>query len=152
MACSFYLHDLSHEVRRASVRNVRLGPMLVICDGVDMAYMGHPFAPYLSLGIFPEPFNQLLETRWSLLAKIPCFGFFHVPPGEAESRLCVVMLWFSRPACSSGGPYPGHVLSYQAAFCLTRRCSVGHCASHQSRCFPSFPIRIEWGKGESFSL
>ena len=26
--------------------------MLVVCDGVSMAYMGHPFTPYLSLGVF----------------------------------------------------------------------------------------------------
>ena len=26
--------------------------MLVVRDGVSMAYMGHPFAPYLSLGVF----------------------------------------------------------------------------------------------------
>ena len=26
--------------------------MLVIRDGVSMAYMGRPFAPYLSLGVF----------------------------------------------------------------------------------------------------
>ena len=26
--------------------------MLVIRDGVGMAYMGHPFASYLSLGVF----------------------------------------------------------------------------------------------------
>ena len=46
----------------------------------------------------------------------PVVWFFHVPPGEAESRLRVVALWFSRPACGSGGPYPGHVLSDQAPF------------------------------------
>ena len=48
----FHLDDLSDGVRRASVGNVRSGPMLVIHDGVGMAYMGHPFAPYLSLGVF----------------------------------------------------------------------------------------------------
>ena len=26
--------------------------MLIIRDGVSMAYMGRPFAPYLSLGVF----------------------------------------------------------------------------------------------------
>ena len=30
--------------------NVRLGSVLVVHDGVGMAHMGHPFAPYLSLG------------------------------------------------------------------------------------------------------
>ena len=38
------LDDLSDGVRRASVGNVRPGPMLVVRDGVGMAYMGRPFA------------------------------------------------------------------------------------------------------------
>ena len=46
--------------------------------------------------------------------------FSQVSPGEAESRLCVVTLWFLRPACGSGGPYLGHIPSYQASFRLTR--------------------------------
>ena len=39
----------------------------------------------------------------------------------------------------------------QAMYCLTRRCSVGQGVSHRSGCVPSYPIRIEWGKGEGFS-
>ena len=35
-----------------SVRNIQPGPVLVVRDGVGMAYMGRPFAPYLSLGVF----------------------------------------------------------------------------------------------------
>ena len=38
--------------RELSVGNVRPRPMLVVHDGVDMAYMGRPFAPYLSLSVF----------------------------------------------------------------------------------------------------
>ena len=49
---SVYLDDLSDGVWRASVRNVRPGPMLVVRDGVGIAYMGRPFASYLSLGVF----------------------------------------------------------------------------------------------------
>jgi len=49
---SVYLDDLSDRVWRASVRNVRPGPVLVVHDRVGMAHMGHPFAPYLSLGVF----------------------------------------------------------------------------------------------------
>ena len=115
-----------------------------------MAYMGHPFAPYLSLGVFLSRSINLGSPMVSLGGDPIILGFFQVLHGEAESCLHVVALGFLRPVCGSGGPYPGHVLSYQAAFCLTRRCSVGHCASHQSRCFPSFPIRIEWGKREGF--
>ena len=43
----------------------------------------------------------------------------------------------------------GHI---QATSCLTRRRSIGQCASHRLGCILSFPIHIEWGKGESFSL
>ena len=32
--------------------NVRPGPVLVVRDRVGMAYMGRPFAPYLSLDVF----------------------------------------------------------------------------------------------------
>ena len=32
---------------RALVKNVRPGPVLVVRDGVGMAYMGRPFASYL---------------------------------------------------------------------------------------------------------
>ena len=49
---SVYLDDLSDRVWKASVGNVRSGPMLVVRDGVGMAYMGHPFASYLSLSVF----------------------------------------------------------------------------------------------------
>ena len=48
----FYLEDWSDGVRRALVGNVLPGPMLVIRDRVGMAYMGRPFAPYLSLSVF----------------------------------------------------------------------------------------------------
>ena len=34
--------------------------MLVIRDGVGMAYMGRPFAPYLSLGVF---LSRLIDFR-----------------------------------------------------------------------------------------
>ena len=49
---SVHLDDLSDGVWRAPVGNVRPGPVLVVRDGVGMAYMGRPFAPYLSLGVF----------------------------------------------------------------------------------------------------
>ena len=49
---SVHLADLSDGVWRALVGNVRPGPVLVVRDGVGMAFMGHPFAPYLCLGVF----------------------------------------------------------------------------------------------------
>ena len=38
------LDDLSDGVRRASIENIRPGLVLVVHDGVGVAYMGHPFA------------------------------------------------------------------------------------------------------------
>ena len=69
------LDDLSDGVQRASVRNVRPGPVLIVRDGVGMAYMGRPFARYLSLSIFPEPFNRLRKPD-GLSRRRSCFGFF----------------------------------------------------------------------------
>ena len=40
------LDDLSDGVRRALVENVLPGPVLVVRDGVGVAYMGRPFASY----------------------------------------------------------------------------------------------------------
>ena len=37
-----------------SIRNVRPGPVLIVRDGVGMAYMGRPFASYLCLGADTE--------------------------------------------------------------------------------------------------
>ena len=52
MVGSVYLDDLSDGVWKATVGNVRPGPMLIVRDGVGMAYMGCPFASYLSLDVF----------------------------------------------------------------------------------------------------
>ena len=72
----FYLDDWSDGARRASVKNVRPGPVLVIRDGVSMAYMGRPFASYLCLGVDTERFDQL-RGPVGLPAKIS----FLVSPG-----------------------------------------------------------------------
>ena len=48
---SVHLDDLSDGVWRASVRNVRPGPVLVVHDGVGMAYIERPFASCLCLGV-----------------------------------------------------------------------------------------------------
>ena len=109
-----------------------------------MAYMGHPFAPYLSLGVF--------------LSRSINLGSPMVSPGGDP------VVWvFSSPAWEGGEPparggalflmpdravMVGHT---QATSRLTRRRSVGQGASHQSGCVPSFSIRVEWGKGEGFS-
>ena len=51
---SVYLDDWSDRARRASVKNVRPGPELIIRDGVGVAHMGRPFASYLCPGAYPE--------------------------------------------------------------------------------------------------
>ena len=48
------LDDLSDGVRRAPIGDIRPGPMLIVRDGVSMARMRRPFAPYLSLSVYPE--------------------------------------------------------------------------------------------------
>ena len=101
---------------------------------------------------FARAIRSTQEARWSLLGGDPIVGPFQVPPRKAESRLRTVAPYFLRPMCGSGGPYPGHIPSDQVAFCLTKHCSVGQCVFHRSGCVPSFPISIEWGKGESFLL
>ena len=74
------------------------------------------------------------------------------------------VVWvFPSPAWEGGEPpvrggalflAPGHAVVVghtQATSCLTRRRSVEQGVSHRSGRIPSFPIRIEWGKGEGFS-
>ena len=59
--------------------------MLVVHDGVDMAYMGRPFAPYLSLGVF--------------LSRPIDLGSLMVSPGGD------LVVWvFSSTAWEGGGP------------------------------------------------
>ena len=66
----------------------------------------------------------------------PIFGFFQVPPGEAEGRLRAVALWFLCPTCGScwRAVVVGHA---QATSRLIRRHFVGQGASHRSGCVPS---------------
>ena len=52
-----------------------MGSVLVVHDGVGMAHMGHPSAPYLSLGIrLSHPIDS--GARWSLLGRDPIVGPF----------------------------------------------------------------------------
>ena len=59
----------------------------------------------------------------------PVSGFSKSRLGRWRAVCAMVMLWFSRPVCNSGGPYLGHVLSYQAAFYLTGHRSIDQRAS-----------------------
>ena len=67
--------------------------MLVIRDGVGMAYMGRPFAPYLSLGVYLERFDRLRGPN-GLSRRRSRFGVFQVWPGEAGSHPRAMALWF----------------------------------------------------------
>ena len=49
------LDDLSDGVQRASVGDVRSGPMLIVRDGVGVAYMGRPFASLPVIRCLPLP-------------------------------------------------------------------------------------------------
>ena len=51
---------------------------------------------------FPNPFDRLLGNPMVPPGGDPIFGFFQVPPGEAEGRLRAVALWFLCPLCGSG--------------------------------------------------
>ena len=56
---SVHLDDLRDGVWRASVGNVQPRPVLVVHDGVGMAYMGHPFASYLCPCVDTERLDRL---------------------------------------------------------------------------------------------
>ena len=68
--------------------------MLVVRDAVGMAYMGRPFAPYLSLDVFLSHSINLGSPMVSPGGD-PVVWVFQVPPREAESPLRVVALCFS---------------------------------------------------------
>ena len=110
------LDDLSDGVRRASVGNVRPGPVLVVRDGVSMACMGRPFASYLCLGADTERLDRLRGP-----VGLPTEISFLVSPG---------LSWGSGepPACGDALVFvPGRAIVVghtQAMFRLTRRCSV----------------------------
>ena len=96
--------------------------MFVVRDGVGMAYMGCPFAPYLSLGIF-------LSCSIDL-------GSPMVSPGRRSHGWAFPSpTWEGEGAPVHGGALvvvPGRavVVGYtQATSCLTRHRSVGQCAS-----------------------
>ena len=67
-----------------------------------------------------------LVSRWR-----SCFGFFQVPPEDAEINPCAVALWFLCSACGSGWRVVvvGHT---QATFRLIRSRSIGQGTSHRS--------------------
>ena len=72
---SVHLDDLSDGVRRASVGNVRPGPMLVVRDRVGLAYMGRPFASLLVIRCLSLPVIWvLLGLAWGSGEPPACGG------------------------------------------------------------------------------
>ena len=62
--------------------------MLVVCDGVGMAYMGRPFAPYLSLGVFLSHSINLGSPMVSPGGDPVVLGFFKSCLGGGELPAC----------------------------------------------------------------
>ena len=63
--------------------------MLVVRDRVGMAYMGRPFAPYLSLGVFI--LSNSINSRGPMVsqAEIPFLGVFpSLAWGSGEPPTC----------------------------------------------------------------
>ena len=87
--------------------------MLVVRDGVGMAYMGHPFTSYLCLRVDTERFNRLRGP-----VGLPAETLFLVSPG---------LSWGSGepPACGDASVFaPGRAIVVghtQATFRLARR-------------------------------
>ena len=84
-----------------------MGSTFIIRDGVGVAYMGRPFAPYLSLGI---RLSRPIDSGSPLVSpgrRSRCWALVH--------HLRMVAPCFSRLACGSGGPCLGHVSSNQAS-------------------------------------
>ena len=77
-----------------------------------------------------EPFDRLRKPD-GFSQRRSCFGFFQVLPGDAESRLCVVALWFLCLVCGSGwhAVVVGHT---QATSHLIKSRFVGQGTSHRS--------------------
>ena len=117
--------------------------MLVVHDGVGMTYMGHPFAPYLSLGVFLCRSIDLGSPMVSPDGD-PVVWVFPSPTwGGGESPACGDALVF----CAQRAVVVVHT---QAMSRLTRRCSVEQGASHQLGHVPSYPICIKWGRERVF--
>ena len=99
-----------------SVENVRPGPVLVVCDGVGMAYTGRPFASYLCLSADAERLDRL-RGPVGLSAEISFLVSLALPWGSGEP-----------PACGDASVFaPGRAIVVghtQATFRFARRCSV----------------------------
>ena len=91
---------------------------------------GIPLLPTCLSVCFSEPFDRLRKPD-GLSRRRSHFGFFQIPPGDAESHLRAVALWSLCPSCGSGcrAVVVGHA---QAMSHLIRSHSIGQGASHRS--------------------
>ena len=58
--------------------------MLIVRDGVDMAYMGHPFTSYPCLSVYPEQVDRLGGSV-GLPVEISFFGLRRTGLGRREA-------------------------------------------------------------------
>ena len=98
--------------------------MLVVLDGVGMAYMGRPFALYLSLGVILSHSIDL-ESPMVSPGGDPVLGFSKSCLGMRRAA-CVRWRFGS---CARRAVVVAHA---QATSRLIRSCSIGHRTSHRS--------------------
>jgi len=89
---------------------------------------------------FPEPFNRLRKSNGLSWQRSCCLGISKYNLGRRRAT-CE---WWCFGSHARHAVVAGHS---QATFH-----SVSQCVSHRSGRVPSFPIRIERGKGELFAL
>ena len=79
--------------------NVRLGPMLIVRDGVGMAYMRRPFTFYLCLGVDTERFDRLrgpvgIPVEISFLVSLGLSWGSGEPPTCGGASIPVPVVWY----------------------------------------------------------
>ena len=92
----------------------------------------------------PEPSDRLRKPDGLSWVEIPWLGLSK----SYLRRRRPACAWWCFGSCARRAVVVGHT---QAMSRLTRRRSIGQGASHRSGRILSYPIRIEWGKGEGFS-
>ena len=137
---------------RALVENVRPGPVLVVRHRVGMACMGHPFASYLSLGVFILSDSINLGVRWSLPTEILFLGFSRSGLGKRKAAR-VRWRFGSCARCAvvvGRAVVVGHA---QATSHPIRSRSIGQGTSHRSGRVLSVRVRlicIKWERERVF--
>ena len=108
-----------------------------------MAYMGRPFAPYLSLDVFLSHSIDFRKRDGLSWRRSHCLGF---SKSRLGMRRASCMQW-RFGSCTRRAVVVGHT---QAMSRLTRHSSVGQGVSHWSGRVPSYPICIKWERERVF--